>query len=79
MSLAIDSTRKGGNMACMVNAAKVIAVAALLEDRIGFLEMSDQIERCMQQVTFIAHPALEDYVQTDTETRRRALECLPVR
>ncbi len=79
LALAIDAMRKGGNMACIVNAANEIAVAAFLEDRIGFLEMSDLIERCMQQVTFIAHPALEDYVQTDTETRRRALECLPVR
>ncbi len=79
LALAIDAMRKGGNMACIVNAANEVAVAAFLEDRIGFLEMSDLIERCMRQVAFIAHPTLEDYVQTDAETRRRALECLPVR
>jgi len=54
-------------------------VAHFLEDRIGFLEMSDLIERCMRQVSFIAHPTLEDYVKTDAETRRLALEGLPVR
>ena len=79
LALAIDAMRKGGNMACIVNAANEIAVAAFLEDRIGFLEMSDLIERCMRQVSFIAHPTLEDYVKTDVETRRLALEGLPVR
>ena len=79
LALAIDAMRKGGNMACIVNAANEVAVAAFLEDRIGFLEMSDLIERCMRQVSFIAHPTLEDYVKTDVETRRLALEGLPVR
>jgi 1-deoxy-D-xylulose-5-phosphate reductoisomerase len=79
LALAIDAMRKGGNMACIVNAANEVAVAAFLEDRIGFLEMSDLIERCMRQVSFIAHPTLEDYVKTDAETRRLALEGLPVR
>ncbi len=79
LALAIDAMRKGGNMACIVNAANEVAVAAFLEDRIGFLEMSDLIERCMRQVSFIAHPTLDDYVKTDVETRRLALEGLPVR
>ncbi len=79
LALAIDAMRKGGNMACIVNAANEVAVAAFLEDRIGFLEMSDLIERCMRQVSFIAHPTLEDYVKTDAETRRLAMEGLPVR
>ena len=79
LALAIDAMRKGGNMACIVNAANEVAVAAFLEDRIGFLEMSDLIERCMRQVSFIAHPTLDDYVKTDAETRRLALEGLPVR
>jgi 1-deoxy-D-xylulose-5-phosphate reductoisomerase len=79
LALAIEAMRKGGNMACIVNAANEIAVAAFLEDRIGFLEMSDLIEGCMQRIPFITHPTLEDYVQTDAETRRQALERLPVR
>lgn len=79
LALAIEAMRRGGNMACIVNAANEVAVAAFLEDRIGFLEMSDLIESCMQRVSFVEHPTLEDYVKTDAETRRLALEGLPVR
>ena len=69
LQFAFDALEKGGNMACIVNAANEIAVAAFLEDRIGFLEMSDLIETCMQRVTFIEKPVLDDYIQTDSETR----------
>lgn len=72
LQFAFDALEKGGNMACIVNAANEVAVAAFLQDKIGFLEMSDLIETCMQKVTFIQHPTLEDYVETDSETRRVA-------
>ncbi|MBL0104827.1 MAG: 1-deoxy-D-xylulose-5-phosphate reductoisomerase [Bacteroidetes bacterium] len=72
LALATEAMIKGGNMPCIINAANEIAVAAFLEDRIGFLEMSDMIEDCMQKITFVNHPTYEDYVTTDQETRRRA-------
>ena len=49
-----------------------------LNDRIGFWEMSDMIEACMQKVSFISTPIYEDYVLTDQETRTIARELLPV-
>ena len=73
LALATEAMVKGGNMPCIINAANEIAVAAFLEDRIGFLEMSDLIEDCMQKITFVNHPTYEDYVTTDAETRRKAL------
>ncbi len=69
LQFAFDALDKGGNMACIVNAANEIAVAAFLEDKIGFLEMSDLIETCMQRISFIQKPTLDDYIQTDAETR----------
>jgi 1-deoxy-D-xylulose 5-phosphate reductoisomerase len=51
-----------------------IAVAAFLRDEIGFLAMSDLIENCMKKVSFVRIPTLEDYIETDKETRRLALE-----
>jgi 1-deoxy-D-xylulose-5-phosphate reductoisomerase len=72
LQFAFDALEKGGNMACIVNAANEVAVASFLRDEIGFLEMSDLIETCMQRVTFIQKPTLEDYIQTDTETRKIA-------
>lgn len=72
LQFAFDALERGGNMACIVNAANEIAVAAFLRDEIGFLEMSDLIETCMQRVTFIQQPTLTDYIETDAETRKVA-------
>ncbi len=77
LALATEAMKRCGNMPCIVNAANEIAVAAFLRDQIGFLEMSDVIEDCMEKISFIAQPSYEDYVETDSETRKRALDLLP--
>ncbi|MBN1768023.1 MAG: 1-deoxy-D-xylulose-5-phosphate reductoisomerase [Prolixibacteraceae bacterium] len=74
LTLVYQAIEKGGNMACIVNAANEIAVDAFLNDRIRFLQMPEMIEQCMQNVTFISHPLIDDYIQTDNETRQRARE-----
>jgi 1-deoxy-D-xylulose-5-phosphate reductoisomerase len=72
LGLAFDAMVKGGNMPCILNAANEIAVAKFLKDEISFLGMSDLIEKCMDEVKFIAKPKLEDYFEVDAETRRIA-------
>ncbi|MFN8358061.1 MAG: 1-deoxy-D-xylulose-5-phosphate reductoisomerase [Spirosomataceae bacterium] len=74
LALAFEALHQGGTMPCIINAANEVAVAAFLEDKIGFLEMSDLIETCMAKVTFTNQPTYDDYVATDTETRRVARE-----
>ena len=74
LALAYEALRKGGNMACIVNAANEIVNRAFLEERIGFLEMSEVIEKTMQRTTFVENCSLEDYLQTDVEARRIASE-----
>ena len=74
LALAYEALRKGGNMACIVNAANEIVNRAFLEERIGFLEMSEVIEKTMQRATFVENCSLEDYLQTDVEVRRIASE-----
>jgi 1-deoxy-D-xylulose-5-phosphate reductoisomerase len=69
LGLAYQALRKGGNMACIVNAANEVVVSAFLKDQIGFLEMSDVIEACMDKVAFIAEPSLNNYLETDEQTR----------
>ena len=69
LDLAYKALRKGGNMACIVNAANEIVVNAFLNDQIGFLQMSDVIEACMEGVDFIAAPTLNNYLETDQHTR----------
>lgn len=77
LELAYSSLKKGGNSACVLNASNEIAVQAFLEDKIGFLEMSDLIESCLAKMPFLTQPSLEDYINTDKETRQLALSLLP--
>lgn len=74
LAIAIEAMKRGGNAPCIINAANEVAVDAFLHDKIGFLEMTDMIEACLSQVEFIAHPSLEDYIETDRKTRRVATE-----
>ena len=72
LALAYEALNRGGNMACIVNAANEVVVSAFLKDRISFLRMSEVIEQSMAKVPFIQTPTYEDYVATDAEARRVA-------
>ncbi len=72
LALATDALFKGGNVPCVLNAANEIAVYAFLRNRIGFLDMTDLVERTMNHVTFIEKPTLEEYFESDAEARNFA-------
>ncbi|HEX6890982.1 MAG TPA: 1-deoxy-D-xylulose-5-phosphate reductoisomerase [Chryseolinea sp.] len=74
LALAFDALERAGNMPCVLNAANEVAVAEFLKDRIGFLEMSDIVEKCLERMHYIKSPAYDDYVNTDKETRIKAFE-----
>ncbi len=76
LDLAYTAMSKGGNMPCILNAANEIAVAAFLKDEIGFLNMPDLIENCMEKITFVPNPSYEDFVETDRQTRILASKLL---
>ena len=76
LSFAFYAIKKGGNMPCILNAANEIAVDAFLKRIIGFLQMSDIIEQTMSRTTFVPNPSYEDYVQTDAEARRLAMQSI---
>jgi 1-deoxy-D-xylulose-5-phosphate reductoisomerase len=72
LALAYEAMNNGGNMACILNAANEIAVEAFLKDKIKFLQIAELNEKCMQKVNFIQKPSLQDYIETDAETRKVA-------
>ena len=74
LGLAYKAMDKGGNMPCILNAANEIVVDAFLKDNIGFLEMSDVIAECMETIAFVATPTLDNYLETDQQTRIFATE-----
>ena len=74
LAFAYEAMDRGGNMACILNAANEVVVAAFLKDQISFLGMSDVIEKTMNRVSFISNPTYNDYVETDAIARRIAAE-----
>jgi 1-deoxy-D-xylulose-5-phosphate reductoisomerase len=76
LALSFEALRKGGNMPCVLNAANEIVVAEFLQDKIGFLTMSEIVEKCLEKADFIPNPSFDDYVNTDKETRIKALELI---
>jgi len=74
LKLAFDVIDKGGNSACVLNAANEITNKAFLDGRISFLDIGDINEKTIESTTFISQPTLEDYIATNTEARRIAEE-----
>jgi 1-deoxy-D-xylulose-5-phosphate reductoisomerase len=69
LALAFYALNQGGNMPCILNAANEVVVQAFLNDKISFLQMPEIIEATMEKATFLKNPDLDDYIQTDKETR----------
>ena len=76
LALAYEAMNKGGNMPCVLNAANEVVNLAFREGKCGFLQMSQVIGQTMEKTMFITEPTYEDYVQTDKEARKIALELL---
>jgi 1-deoxy-D-xylulose-5-phosphate reductoisomerase len=76
LGLAFEALRQQGNMPCVLNAANEVVVSEFLQDRVGFLKMSDVIEQCMGSLPYIQQPSLEDYIATDQEARIKAKELI---
>ncbi len=78
LALAYEAIRRGGNAACVVNAANEVANLAFRQGRCGFLQMADIIAKTLDLVPYIQTPTLQDYLDTDHEARQKALGGLVV-
>lgn len=67
--LATEALNKGGNMPCILNAANEIAVFAFLKNRIGFLDMTEMVERTLNKIPYLEKPTLEQLFESDAEAR----------
>ena len=74
IDLAYSAHRQGGNMACIMNGANEVAVAALLEEKILFGKIPHNIEKTMQKCSFIAEPSISDIFETDACAKAIARE-----
>ena len=69
LALAYKAMESGGNAPCVLNAANEVAVNAFLKNEIAFLKMPDLIDNCLEKINFVKNPTLEDYIETDRQTR----------
>lgn len=76
LAIAIEAMNKGGNAACVMNAANEEVVNAFLKNRIGFLQMTEVIEEIMVKVPHIEKPTLHDYYESDQAAREHAGELI---
>ncbi len=76
LRIALDCMKQGGNLPCTMNAANEIAVAAFLQEKIGFTDITRIIEKTIVNSPFVSHPGFQDYIETDREARNRALSLI---
>ncbi len=72
LGFAYMALEKGGNVACVINAANEVAVAAFLAGRIRYVDIYDVIAATLMREPFIASPTYEDYVQSNISARSTA-------
>lgn len=76
LKLAYQALEKGGNMTCVMNAANEAAVAAFLQDRISFYQITDVVQECMAGAEFAASPGLDAIFETNEATLAKAEEII---
>lgn len=74
LALAKEAMEKGGNAPCVLNAANEVVVHAFLQNKVGFLEMSEIIAEVLERVSHVTAPSLDILQETDAEARMHAGE-----
>ena len=69
LRLARDALTQGGSAPVVLNAANEVAVSGFLDRRIGFLEIAQTVERCLEQTNHRAVTTLDDVYEIDRAAR----------
>ena len=72
LRLAREALAQGGSAPIVLNAANEVAVGGFLERRIGFLEIAQTVERCLEQTNHHAVAGLDDVYEIDRSAREHA-------
>jgi len=79
LRLARAALEQGGAAPVVLNAANELAVAAFLERRIGFPEITQSIERALAAEPPAELGSIEECVEVDARTRRRVRDWIAAR
>lgn len=69
LNLAFNASKTGGNAPCILNAANEMAVQNFLNDKISFLEIEKNIEKALEEIPFTTPQTIDEYYESDHETR----------
>ena len=76
LDIAYDCLRRKGTAACTMNGANEVAVAAFLAGKCRYPDIVKSIEYALAKAQFVATPTLEDYAESNIESRVLAQEYL---
>ena len=76
LDLAFESLEMGGNASCALNAANEVTVQAFLDHKITFLQIAEINKTCLRTINRVENPNLQDLIDTDTNTRILAENCI---
>ena len=68
LKLAYEAGRRGGSLPTVLNAANERAVAMFLDRKIGYLQIPEIIQACMENHKNIEDPTVEEILKTEQET-----------
>ncbi|PXY98258.1 1-deoxy-D-xylulose-5-phosphate reductoisomerase [Gilliamella apicola] len=74
LKLAIDASNQGQAATTVLNAANEIAVAAFLENKIGFMDIAKQVSKVLEKLTFPEPTTIEDVFAIDLWARETCLK-----
>ena len=72
LELAYEAIRRGGNAACVVNAANEVANLAFRREQCGFLDIPRIIGQTLDAIPYQQQPTIDDDLVCDAEARRVA-------
>ncbi|MCG8408233.1 MAG: 1-deoxy-D-xylulose-5-phosphate reductoisomerase [Phycisphaerales bacterium] len=78
LRLGHEVARKGGTAGAALNAANEAAVAAFLDEQIGFLDIVPIVEDVLTRHTFDEKPTLATLMAVDTWARKEVSQCCSV-
>ncbi len=65
LALAYEAMKRGGNIPTVFNAANEKAVALFLDRKIKYLEITEMIEACMEQASYVKEPSVDEILETE--------------
>lgn len=72
LGMAFEAMTRGGSSCCTLNASNEVAVAAFLDNKIKFTDITKVIRYTLDNSSWIAKPTEQDYALCDKESREIA-------